>query len=282
MHATRRNRKLRTTRVHLAQRARSGWLTAGLVLASTVLWAKLVNAGPPFLTDDPEPVELGHYEFYSYSIGTVAKDGTTGFLPAFEFNYGVIPNGQLHIIAPAAFDSPASSANAFGYGDTELGFKYRFIDEDKEGSQPQVGVYPLIELPSGDVNRGLGDGHPRTFLPVWVQKSFGDWTTYGGGGYWINRDEKLGDKDYAFFGWLLQRKITDKLTLGGEIFHQTASILPGKSSFDLTSKEMTGFNLGGVYDFDANNHLLFSAGWGLQNATGTNQFSWYLGWQITW
>jgi hypothetical protein len=266
----------------MTKQATSGGLTAGLVLACSIFCATPGSAGPPFLTDDPEPVELGHHEFYTYSIGTSTKDGTTGFLPAFEFNYGVIPNGQIHIIAAAAFDRPASGPTTIGCGDTELGFKYRFIDEDKEGSRPQVGVFPLIELPTGDVNRGLGDGHLRVFLPVWVQKSFGDWTTYGGGGYWINQDERLGEKDYTFVGWLLQRKVTDNLMLGGEIFHGTAGILVGYPSFDLNSKENTGFNIGGVYDFDDHNHLLFSAGRGLQNAADTNQFSWYLGWQITW
>ena len=266
----------------MVEQSKSGWLTAGLALAAFVLMASPVIAGPPFLTDDPEPVELGHYEFYTLSTGTVTKDGTTAFLPAFEFNYGLIPNGQVHIIAPGALNSPAAGTNAYGYGDTELGFKYRFIGEDKEGVRPQVGIFPMLELPTGDVSRGLGDGHARVFLPVWVQKSFGDWTTYGGGGYWINRDEQLGEKDYTFFGWLLQRKITDKLTLGGEIFHETAGILPGRTSFDLNSKDTTGFNLGGIYDFDEHNHLLFSVGRALQNAADTNQFSWYLGWQVTW
>ncbi len=97
--------------------------------------------------------------------------------------------------------------------------------------------------------------------------------TYGGGGYWINQDGRLGDEDYLFLGWLLQRKITEKLTLGGEIFHQTAYNFGGKDS--------TGLNLGGIYDLDEHNHVLFSAGRGLQNADNTNQFSWYLGWQIT-
>jgi hypothetical protein len=27
-------------------------------------------AGPPFRTDDPEPVEYGHYEFYTFFSGT--------------------------------------------------------------------------------------------------------------------------------------------------------------------------------------------------------------------
>ena len=59
--------------------------------------------------------------------------------------------------------------------------------------------------------------------------------------YWINQDDNLGDKNYWFFGWLLQRKVTEKLTLGGEIFHQTADTVAGVDS--------TGFNLGGQYDF---------------------------------
>jgi hypothetical protein len=61
--------------------------------------------------------------------------------------------------------------------------------------------------------------------------------------------------------------------LGGEIYHQTATNILGKDS--------TGFNLGGVYDVDEHNHLLFSAGRAFQNANETNLCSWYLAWQIT-
>jgi hypothetical protein len=76
----------------------------------------------------------------------------------------LIPNGQLHIVAPTAFDSPAGGPTLFGYGDTEIGFKYRFIEEEKDGSRPQVGMFPLIELPTGNENRGLGAGHVRVFM----------------------------------------------------------------------------------------------------------------------
>ncbi len=131
----------------------------------------------------------------------------------------------------------------------------------------------MLEMPTGNQIRNLGAGHVRLFLPVWVQKSFSDWTTYGGGGYSINQDDNLGDKNYWFFGWLLQRKITDKLTLGAELFHQTADTV--------SSADSTGINIGGYYDFDEHNHLLFSAGVGLENASQTNLYSWYLGYQIT-
>jgi hypothetical protein len=61
-------------------------------------------------------------------------------------------------------------------------------------------------------------------------------------------------------------KVTDKPTLGGDT---------------VDGVDSTGFNLGGVYDFDEHDHLLFSAGRGFQNASTTNLYSWYLGWQIT-
>ncbi len=246
---------------------------AGLA-AACVLFEAGANAGPPYLTDDPEPVELGHYEFTAFTLGSGAKGGTFAFLPAFEFNAGVVPNGQFHIMAPLAIDTNTAGPNNYGYGDNELGFKYRFIDEEKDGSRPQVAVYPMIEEPTGNESRGLGAGHFRAFLPIWIQKSFGDWTTYGGGGYWFNQDNLLGDKDYWFFSWLLQRKVFEKLTIGGEIYHQTSP--------NITLPEMTGFNIGAIYDFDEHNHLLVSAGRGLENANDTNQFSWYLGYQLTW
>ena len=46
--------------------------------------------------------------------------------------------------------------------------------------------------------------------------------------------------------------------LGGELFH-TTSQLDGYG-------EVTGFNLGGVYDFDEGHHLMMSIGTGIQGA----------------
>ena len=245
-------------------------------LALIVLWClapAAANAGPPYRTDDPEPTPLGHYEFYTFSTGTVVRDDTSGSLPAFELNYGLIPNGQLTIDASVGVRQPfRRPATQFGYGDTPISFKYRFIQEDEQGWRPQVAVFPLVQLPTGDESRGLGAGHVLVFLPMWVQKSFGDWTIDGGGGYWINQGG-VGDKNYWFSGLLLQRKVTDKLSVGGEIFHQTADTVDGDDS--------TGFNFGAIYDFNEHDHFLFSAGRGLQNADTTNDFSWYVGFLLT-
>lgn len=256
-----------------AKRTDCALYLAAMAVGVAALIPSAATAGPPFLTDDPEPVDYQHYEFYTFAMGTHVTGDTSGVGPAWEFNYGLIPNGQFHVIVPVAFDSPAGGPSQFGYGDTELGFKYRFIDEDTNGSRPMVGVFPLLELPTGDQGSGLGAGHARAYFPIWIQKSFGDWTTYGGGGCWLNHGGGTADQDYWFFGWLLQKQVTKNLAIGGELFHQTANTIGGEDT--------TGFNIGAVYDFDDHNHLLVSAGRAIQNASETNLYSWYLGYQIT-
>jgi hypothetical protein len=253
---------------------------AAIATAASSLLAGRAQAGPPYVTDDPEPVPYQHFEFYNLSLGTAIRGDTQGEGPAWECNYGLIPNGQVHIIAPMVFDSPAGAASQFGYGDTELGFKYRLVDENKSDWRPMLGVYPLVELPTGDADRGLGAGYVRAYFPLWIQKSFGDWTTYGGGGYWINHGDGTADRDYWFFGWLLQRQVTKQLAIGGEIFHQTSTVAFGATN-PIYTQPTTGFNIGAIYDFDDDHHLLVSVGAGLQNASTTNEFSWYVAYQIT-
>jgi Putative MetA-pathway of phenol degradation len=225
-----------------------------------------VWAGPPFTTDDPETVEYQHWEVYIASQVEHDKGGWSGTSPHIEVNYGALPNLQLHLIAPVSFTALSHGATNFGYGDTEVGAKYRFFEETDQ--LPQVGVFPLVEIPSGDRERGLGSGHAQVFLPLWLQKSFGPWTTYGGTGYWVNPGKD--NRDWWFTGWLMQREITAALTLGAEVFHETPSEKTGGSD--------TKLNFGGIYNFNDNYHLLFSAGHTVQGPDG---FQAYLAFQVT-
>ena len=227
-------------------------------------------AGPPFRTDDPVPVDYEHAELYLFATGSQARGSNEGVAPAIEANYGFAPNAVLHVILPGAYSREDGTTN-WAYGDTEIGIKYQFLDGGPDAKGLMAGVFPLVVLPTGDEHLGLGGGETQFFLPLWLQRDFGPWTTYGGGGYWINPG--TGNKDYWFAGWLLQRQVTDRLVLGGELFYQTADTADGVDS--------TGFNLGGVYDFTPQHHLLFSAGTGIQNASETNTFSYYLGYQYT-
>ncbi len=223
-------------------------------------------AGPPFRTDDPEPVEYRHWEVYLASQGSFDQDQTSLTAPHVELNYGIVPDVQIHLIAPFQYVKPIGEPSHYGYGDTEVGTKVRFIQETD--SRPQVGTFPLVILPTGDKDQGLGSGETQAFLPLWIQKSWGPWTTYGGGGYWINPGTD--NQNYWFFGWQVQRDLAKYLTLGAEIFRQTPNTVDGKSS--------TGFNLGAMINFGDLHHVLLSAG---KDFSGPNDASYYIAYQLT-
>lgn len=245
-------------------------VVAGMFI-TTLLVVQPAHAGPPFRTDDPEPPEPGHLEVILFSQGALADGGWSGVLPASEVNYGAAPGLQLHALVQQGFTAPANGSAGFAVGDLELGAKYRFINPGLDDWYPQVAIYPAIEIPIGNQKLGFSTGHARIFLPVWLQKDWGPWTVYGGGGYWFNPGS--GNRDYVFLGVALWRKITDRLNLGFEVFNQTSPSrgIPGGA----------GFDAGLTYDLSDAWHVLTSAGRGFDNTFVTNQFSFYLGLQLT-
>ncbi len=224
------------------------------------------RAGAPYVTGDPEPVAYQSWELYLVSQVAHLRGLWAGTGPHFEADYGLLPDLELHFVAPFVFIRPDEGTGRYGYGDTEIGFTLRFMHETEWS--PQVGTAPLLELLSGGSRSGLVSGHVQAFLPLWLQKSFGPWTTYGGGGYWINPG--TGNKDYWFVGWQVQRRILEWATMGVEVFHTTAARQDGEAQ--------TRFNVGLVIDFTQNHHLLLSAGRGIQ---GPTDFQGYLAYEFT-
>jgi hypothetical protein len=222
-------------------------------------------AGPPFDTDDPEPVDYLHWEFYLASVQHFQKSQSDATLPHIEINFGAAQNLQLHIVAPMGYVH-TSDATHYGYSDTEIGVKYRLIEETD--NSPQVGIFPLLEIPTGNQDKDLGHGKAQFFLPVWFQKSWGSFTTYGGGGYWFNPGTD--SQNYVFAGWEAQYDFSKVLTLGGEVYYHSADSPSARSE--------GAFNLGGYINFNEHNHLLFSIGRSFVNGGATTG---YLGYQVT-
>jgi hypothetical protein len=242
-------------------------VTAGVVATAVVFFAQTTAiAGPPYITDDPEPVAYRHWELYLASQTFHDRDGWTGTAPHVEVNYGVIPNVQLHLIVPLAYAVPVGGGSAYGLGDTEVGIKYRFVQEGEW--RPQIGTFPFLEIPTGKSRVDLGNGSAQLFLPLWLQKSFGPWTTYGGGGFWI--DLGRAERHWWYFGWLVQRRVVDQLALGAEVFYQTAR--------EAADKGDARFNVGAVLDITEIHHVLLSAGRGF---SGPNLFQGYAAYLVT-
>jgi hypothetical protein len=240
-----------------------------VIAALTILGiAGTAYGGPPFVTDDPEPVEYQHWEFYVASMDSKLGGDWSGTGPHFELNYGVVPDVQLHIIAPLAYDAPPEGSSHYGLGDVEIGVKCRFVQETNY--LPQAGIYPLLELPTGSERENLGNGHLQAFLPLWLQKSWGSWTTYGGGGYGINSLSR-GRQNWEFVGAVLQKQVLKNLAIGAEVYHQTAY----QTDFPNTG---TAFNVGTVIDLSEQHHLLFSVG---RSIDGPVDFQCYIAYQFT-
>jgi len=100
------------------------------VLAPSISWA-----GPPFVTDDPEPVEYHHREFYASVQYSNNKRGKFGTLPLFEFNEGIAPQVQVHILVPFAYNKPYGGPILYGFGDTEVG--KNFVSSKRAGRYPR-------------------------------------------------------------------------------------------------------------------------------------------------
>ncbi len=220
-----------------------------------------IHAGPPFNTDDPLPVLFKHWEYYISTINRFQTEAWSGTLPHFEVNYGIIPNVQLHILMPVNYTYISHQRPNFGYANTEIGLKYCFIKETKD--RPQIGTFPIFEIPTIK-NDEFSDGNAKVFLPVWVQKSWNKLTTYGGIGYWINTGKN--NKNSIFSGWEIQYDFSKVVTLGGELYFQTSDTVDGKST--------SGFNIGGLINFNEKMHFIFSLGHSLANE---KFFSSYIG-----
>src|SRR5207302_2807596 len=80
------------------------------------------RAGPPFLTDDPDPTETGHWEIYAPALEAAGKGRDVEGSVGVELNYGPAPNVQLTLGLPAAYAHDASGSQ-FGAGDLRLSAK---------------------------------------------------------------------------------------------------------------------------------------------------------------
>jgi hypothetical protein len=213
------------------------------------------QAGPPYQVDDPDPVPYRHFEAYIFSLSDGARTvGTAWEAPgSYEMNYGAAPRLQLHFVLPFTnFFAPDGSVT-HGVGDTELGAKVKLLDESKY--IPETGIFPFVELPSGDASRGLGVGKTWYRIPLWLKKGFaGDkWDVYAGGGETIV--PQTGYRDFPFAGALLQHKFTEKLVLGLELYGHGYEGEPG-----IAANRALLADFGGYYAFTEHFQFLFAGG----------------------
>ena len=214
-------------------------------------------AGPPFMTDDPETTETGHWEIYGPYVETEGRgagfEGTTGV----ELNYGAGPDLQLTLGLPAAFVHDDAGWR-WGKGDLELSVKYRFFHDEVSGLS--IAAFPGVTLPTA--SKGMGAGKVTAFLPIWAQKDCGPWSVFGGGGFAINPG--TGNRNYWSGGIAVTRMIGKRLQLGLEADRQGANTTGGHAS--------TSLGFGAILQLKAPFRLLASGGPTFEDGGGAPGF----------
>jgi Putative MetA-pathway of phenol degradation len=238
------------------------------LLHATVVCSSLIiapiQAGPPFVTDDPEPPPPGGWEINVPFIPERTPGKTEVDAPLFDLNYG-LPNIQLKLEIPVAIVHNDNDGTAAGVGDLLIGVKWRFLNNER--SQVQFGIYPQLLLPTGDRGRGLGDGGSAFVFPLLAQRNWEKWTLYGNVGYWWQGADDT--RNYFYAGAVLEREINKRLELGVELFGNSPKERGGRSEM--------AFNVGGTWKLSKHFNLLFSGG---RDIVGDTHAMAYIGFQL--
>jgi len=203
----------------------------GLLLAAS---AGRALAGPPYLTDDPQPTDTGHWEIYNFVIGAQDHLGLAGEA-GLDLNYGAAKDLQLTAVLPLGYDNENGFSTRGLQAETgvvELAAKYQVVHADDTSWIPDVSVFPRVFLPT---DRRYGSGHVGLFLPVWAEKDLGPWQVFGGGGYQINPG--VNQRNFWQGGVAVNRIISKRLQLGVEVFGQSRDAVdgPGSTAVDVAA-----------------------------------------------
>jgi len=234
------------------------WLGAAAILMALAPANAL--AGPPYVTDDPQPTDTGHWEIYAFADGLNAAGATTGE-SGLDLNYGAAKDLQLTMVLPAAY---ASNPSQVGFGQVEMAVKYKFLHQSDGSTMPDVAFFPRAFLPT--TSRGLGADRINVLLPVWAEKDWGGWSLFGGGGWQYNPGP--GNHNFWTGGLALTRQVTKPLSLGAEIWAHTRDSADGK--------DFAGINLGADWRLTPHWSLLASGGPGIWNARDEGRWDFYL------
>jgi Putative MetA-pathway of phenol degradation len=239
-------------------------ISRAVSIAGCVFVCHFAHAGPPFVTDDPEPPPPGGWEINVPFIIERTPGKTEMDAPLFDLNYG-LPDIQLKLEIPIKVVHEDSNGTTAGAGDLLVGVKWRFLNDER--SQFQLGTYPQLLVPTGERAHELGEGRAAFVLPLVAQKSWEKWTLYGNVGYWWRGAHET--RNYFYVGAVLEREINDRLELGVELFGNSPTERGGRSEL--------AFNVGGTWKLSKHLNLLFSGG---RDIVGDTHAMGYIGLQL--
>jgi hypothetical protein len=238
------------------------WWVAGIVVL-TLSVRSFAQGGPPLIGDDPGTPGNRHWEInvsyqYFQSPGATAMD-----LPILDLNYGLGDHIELSYEGGWLMGEN-NGAWQDGYDDSQLGVKWRFLDQDKNGVD--MSVYPqwTFNTTRPLARSGLVESGNGVYVPAEIAKTIGklELDAEAGFQYWqYDRNQWVGG---PIVGYLL----TDRIELLSE----------ARFTFDQSFRTYD-LILDGGGRFTINDHMqvLFSAGRSVQSGAGSVRFYLFTG-----
>jgi hypothetical protein len=159
-----------------------------ILLAGLLLFPGLAQAGPPLLTSDTGTPGDGHWEInLGFSLER-SQGNSQSAIRGPDINYGLGEKIQLKLETAWLFDNPDGGEARNGAGNSALGIKWRFLEEEQLGIA--MSVYPQLEFNSASysVDLGLVDPGAKFILPVQAEKGFGPFNVHGELGYIFSQE----------------------------------------------------------------------------------------------
>ncbi|MEY2881063.1 MAG: hypothetical protein RLZZ15_3443 [Verrucomicrobiota bacterium] len=179
-------------------------------------------AGPPFLTGDPDIVETKHLEIIPGWVSERRTGERVNELPAFELNYGLLPNVEVGYEAAWISARASGRAQRSGYGNSTVTAKWRLLEAKKDGLD--FAVSPAFEFRnpgSRSVRKGLVADENTLSFDVRAEKEAGD-LAVGVSAGWSAPSKSDGAWNY---GLIVRKDVAKKFSIGVELVGEAAVAL---------------------------------------------------------
>ncbi len=148
------------------------------ILTLTLSKAANAFAGPPWNVDDPGTTPSEHIiAYFSYFSSRLGRNRIES-LPSLGVTYGLSQRTEVGFGLGALTASTANGGTDYGFGDTAISFKHRFVDS----SGFQIAVAYQSTFPTGAASKGLGSGSIDQGVWLTAGRQFGNFQLVANGG----------------------------------------------------------------------------------------------------
>jgi len=239
-----------------------------IILPALTTRAVLAQGGPPLITDDPGTPGDGNWEINIAFTAEKRRTETSYESPLLDINYGLGDKIQLKYEVPWLVLDEDGEHTENGPGNSVVGVKWRFFDQDTGGID--MSVYPQIEFNNyhSSIDRGLVDKGMELVLPIQLQKSWGTIT--------LNPELGYVFREYNEHEWIYGLAMGYQASSNLELLAEISGI----AGQDFEDDEFV-FNIGARRELSETNTLLISAGRSFRDsASDEPEFLLYTGIQL--